>query len=214
MAHREMYDIFKELGRCQAIAEHGTDCVTITHGTDNDIDEQDFGTENDNGDEVGIHPSPHLPGQFTEVIDDIVVDIRLGAGIPYVNDGTEIDDDVIVGTRASTDAHDIDSASPLSFNGIHCHEEISLSKYHSRWNNKSIFQDQREEDTFFRVFEIMIDDSIALRTVFGSDVCRLAQSSDFSSIWGRLVEHLGYDSARKKITDKIRTYGRNHRKML
>ena len=131
-------------------------------------------------------------------------------------DGTIVDSNIEVDILADINAPEVDLVTPLAeefTDEISCREEQSLPKYYSRWNKKSIFLDQREEDIFFRVFEGMVDDSIALRTVCRSDVCSLGQNSDFSYIWQRLIEHLGYQSACKKVTDKIRTFGRNHRKI-
>ncbi|KAI6647787.1 hypothetical protein LOD99_8502 [Oopsacas minuta] len=157
MAHRRMYTIFKELGRCQAIEGHVADFVTTPHETPTNL--------------------------------------------PDSNIETEIDDVIEVNISANTDASDIESVSPLAvdlIDELQYQEELSHPKFHSKCKAKSFLCDQTEEDTFFRVFGSMITDSIALRLVCTRDVCRLAQNSEFKTIWGRLVEHYGYAAAKKE----------------
>ena len=149
------------------------------------------------------------------VADFVTTPHETPTNLPDSNIETEIDDAIEVDISANTDASDIESVSPLAvdlIDELQYQEELSHPKFHSKWNAKSFLCDQTEEDTFFRVFESLIADSIALRLVSTSDVCRLAQNSEFNTIWERLVEHYGYAAASKKITAKIRTYGRNHRK--
>ena len=96
---------------------------------------------------------------------------------------------------------------------INCREETALPKYPSKWNAKSIFHDQMEEDIFFRVFEHLLDNSLSPQhPVTSREVSNVSiESPQFRPIWERLVAHLGQEVALKKVTDKIRTYGRNHR---
>ena len=96
---------------------------------------------------------------------------------------------------------------------ISSQEETALSKYSSKWIAKSIFHDQMEEDIFFRVLENLLDYSLSLlHPVTSREVSKISvESPQFMPIWETLVAQFGKELASKKVTDKIRTFGRNHR---
>ena len=128
----------------------------------------------------------------------------------------EQDHDDDVDNHPVKDTNDTTSDSPSLdplVTDINCREETALPKYSSKWNAKSIFQDQMEEDIFFRVFEHLLDNSLSpLHPVTSREVSKVSiESPQFRPIWERLVAHLGQEVALKKVTDKKRTYGRNHR---
>ena len=187
MAHKGMYSIYKELARCQALqGEKEKIVVDSTQGSHyHGLSLSSDDNESDCEDKEEVD---------TEESDDSSLEIQDG----------------ITNTPA------LKLAPPVLVNNLgeelYCHEETSLPKYSSKWNTKSIFCDQIEEDIFFRVFEKLIDSRLAFSRVCAIDVCSLAQESpEFSPIWERLVQHFGFPSASKKVTYKIRTFGRNHR---
>ena len=86
-----------------------------------------------------------------------------------------------------------------------CQEETALTKYSSKWNAKSIFHDQMEEDIFFLVFENRHDNSLSLLLPVNSrELSKISvESPQFRPIWEGLVAHFGQEHALKKVTDKI-----------
>ena len=86
---------------------------------------------------------------------------------------------------------------------LYRHEEISLPKYSSKWNTKSIFCDQIEEAIFSRVFEKLIDSRLAFSMVCAIDVCSLAQESpEFSPIGNKLCSIFAFRQLVKKLPTK------------